>query len=235
VYDTDRWLLDLTDRDADEDVAVAITVDRRYENTDGDLAPFDVWAAVVPSQYVPSPSVDGTRRGDCEEGHDFGYPASMLEYLYYQMFLSSDPGASGVTAGFDPCGRTVGGDTGSLDTAGSAAPTCGSDWDRDEVLDLDEPRPQSLLEQVMVMQCALAGGDFSGVDPYEAEDIIDSDTLDENDDPYVDRTRNLGGQSGDSEEEAYLETTLSGGAKYVIVVGAGTETGPYELRVTQID
>ena len=87
----------------------------------------------------------------------------------------------------------------------------------------------------MVMQCSLAGGDFSEVDPYEAEDFIDSDTLDENDDPYVDRTRNLGGQSGDSEEEAYLETTLAGGARYVIVVGAGTETGPYELRVKQID
>lgn len=87
----------------------------------------------------------------------------------------------------------------------------------------------------MVMQCALAGGDFSGVEAYEAEDLIDSDTLDENDDPYVDRTRNLGGQSGESEEEAYLETSLAGGAKYVIVVGAGTETGPYELRVSQID
>jgi hypothetical protein len=234
VYDTDRWLLDLTDRDADEDVSVAITVDRRYENTDGDLAPFDIWAAVVPQQYIPSPSVDGTRRGDCEEGHDFGYPASMLEYLYYQMFLSADPGASGVTADFDPCGRVQSEDTGSTDTAWES-PTCGADWDRDGVLDLDEPRPQSLLEQVMVMQCALAGGDFSGVEAYEAEDLIDSDTLDENDDPYVDRTRNLGGQSGESEEEAYLETSLAGGAKYVIVVGAGTETGPYELRVSQID
>ena len=69
----------------------------------------------------------------------------------------------------------------------------------------------------------------------QAEDIIDSDTLDENDNPYVDRTRNLGGKSGDSEEEAYLETTLAGGARYVIVVGAGTETGTYELRVKEID
>lgn len=235
VYDTDRWLLDLTDRDADEIVSVAITVDRRYENTDGDLAPFDVWAAVVPSQYLPSPTVDGTRRGDCDEGHDFGYPASMLEYLYYQMFLSHEPGSTGVSPGFDPCGRTQGSDTGAMMDTAWSAPTCGSDWDRDEVLDLDEPRPQSLLEQVMVMQCSLAGGDFSDVDPYEAEDLIDSDTLDENDNPYVDRTRNLGGQSGDSEEEAYLETSLAGGARYVIVVGAGTETGPYELRVQQID
>ena len=32
-----------------------------------------------------------------------------------------------------------------------------------------------------------------------------------------------------------MEASLAGGARYVIVVGAGTETGPYELRVTQID
>ncbi len=234
VYDTDRWLLDLTDRSASEDITVVITVDRRYENTDGDIAPFDLWAAVVPQQFVPSPSVDGTRRGECEDGVDFGYPASMLDYLYYQMFLSPNPGADGVTGDFDPCGMARLSDTGTTDTA-SDDPTCGTDWDRDGVLDVDEPRPQSLIEQVMVMQCALAGGDFSGVEPYEAEDLIDLDSIDENDDPYVDRARNLGGQSGESEEEAYLETTLAGGARYVVVVGAGTETGPYELRVKQID
>ena len=233
VYDTDRWLLDLRDRDADEEITVAITVDRRYDD-EGDIAPFDLWAAVVPAGLVPSPSVDGTRRGACEEGLDFGYPASMLEYLYYQMFLSSDPGTTGVSADFNPCGSVQLPDTGSSDTAWEG-PTCGADWDRDEVLDLDEPRPSSLLEQVMVMQCALAGGDFSEVEPYEAADIIDSDTMDENDNPYIDRTRNLGGRTGDSEEEAYLETTLAGGARYVIVVGAGTETGTYELRVKEID
>ena len=59
--------------------------------------------------------------------------------------------------------------------------------------------------------------------------------MDDDDDPYVDRARNLGGKSGASEEEAYMETTLAGGARYVIVVGAGTEVGPYELRVKQID
>jgi hypothetical protein len=234
VYDTDRWLLDLTDRSASDEISVVITVDRRYENTDGDIAPFDLWAAIVPQQFVPSPSVDGTRRGECEDGVDFGYPASMLDYLYYQMFLSPDPGIGGVTGDFDPCGRTLLGDTGALDTAADA-PSCGTDWDRDDVLDLDEPRPQTLLEQVMVMQCSMAGGDFSGVEPYQAADLIDQDSMDDNDDPYVDRTRNLGGRSGDSEEEAYLETTLAGGARYVVIVGAGTETGPYELRVKQID
>ena len=201
VYDTDRWLLDLTDRDSDEEITVAITVDRRYDN-EGDMAPYDLWAAVVPAGLLPSPSVDGTRRGDCDEGVDFGYPASMLDYLYYQMFLSSDPGTSGVTADFDPCGSIQAPDTGSTDTLGKAhAVQTGT------VMRSSTRRAASinLLEQVMVMQCALAGGDFSGVEPYEAEDIIDSDTLDENDNPYVDRTRNLGGKSGDS-EKAYLET-----------------------------
>ena len=87
----------------------------------------------------------------------------------------------------------------------------------------------------MVMQCTLAGGDFSDVEAYGADDIIDQDTMDENDDPYVDRTRNLGGRSGGEAEEAYFETTLAGGATYVVVVGAGTETGPYELRIKEID
>ncbi len=237
VYDVDRWLLDLTDRDADEEVDVVITVDRRYENGDGDLSPYDVWAAVVPEDLLPTPTYDGTRRGDCEEGDDFGYPSLLLEYLFYQMLLSNESGTGGVTDGFDACGtpQTAMSDTGTSEDTAWEPPTCGADWDRDEVLDVDEPRPSSLLEQVMVMQCTQAGGDWSAVEPYEAEDLFDEDSLDANDEPYVDRVRNLGGQSGDSDEEAYLETTLTGGSKYVIVVGAGTEEGPYELRVKQID
>jgi hypothetical protein len=237
VYDADRWLLDLTDRGADEEIDVAITVDRRYENAEGDMSPYDLWAAVLPTSLLPTPTYDGTRRGDCDEGEDFGYPSLMLEYLFYQMLLSSDSGASGVTADFNACGRQQSStsDTGGEEDTAWEAPTCGADWDRDEVLDIDEPRPSSLLEQVMVMQCTLAGGDWESVEPYEASDFIDQDSVDSDDSPYVDRIRNLGGQSGDSEEEAYLETTLTGGAKYVIVVGAGTEEGPYELRVKQLD
>ena len=45
----------------------------------------------------------------------------------------------------------------------------------------------------------------------------------------------MGGRSGGEAEEAYFETTLAGGATYVVVVGAGTETGPYELRIKEID
>ena len=237
VYDVDRWLLDLSDRDADEEVDVVITVDRRYENADGDMSPYDVWAAVVPENLLPTPTYEGTRRGDCDEGDEFGYPGLLLEYLFSQVLLSSEAGTGGVTDSFDPCGRpqSATSDTGGIEDTAWEPPTCGADWDRDEVLDVDEPRPSSLMEQVMVMQCTLAGGDWESVEAYEAEDIFDKDSVDSDDSPYVDRTRNLGGQSGDSDEEAYMETTLAGGAKYVIVVGAGTEEGPYELRVKQID
>jgi len=233
VYDTDRWLLDLTDREASDDIDVAITVDRRYENLDGDIAPYDVWVAVVPSNLLPTPTVGGTSSGSCEDGETFSYPASLLDYLYYQMYLSSDSGADGVTGDFDPCGGAYMGDT--ADTAISGELSCAIDWDGDGVLNNDEPMPVSLVEQVMVMQCTLAGGVMEDFEPVVAGDIVDQDSVDEDDDPYVDRARNLGGRSGDEAEEAYLEVSLAGGASYVIVVGAGTDTGPYELRVQQLD
>jgi hypothetical protein len=85
------------------------------------------------------------------------------------------------------------------------------------------------------MQCTLAGGVMEDFEPVEGDDIIDMDSMDEDDDPYVDRTRNLGGKSSDEDEEAYMEVSLAGGATYVIVVGAGTDTGPYELRIRQLD
>jgi hypothetical protein len=149
------------------------------------------------------------------------------------MFLSSDSGAEGVTGDFDPCGGTYMGDT--ADTAMSGGLSCALDWDGDGVLNSDEPMPVNLVEQVMVMQCTLAGGVMEDFEPVDVDDIVDQDSIDEDDDPYVDRARNLGGSSGDEAEEAYLEVSLSGGASYVIVVGAGTDTGPYELRVQQLD
>jgi len=187
---------------------------------------------VVPSNLLPTPTVDGTSSGACEDGDTFAYPASLLDYLYYQMFLSSDSGAGGVSGGFDPCGGEYAGDT--ADTA-SADLSCAVDWDGDGVLDHDEPQPSNLIEQVMVMQCTLAGGVMEDFEPVEAVDVIDVDSRDDDDNPYTDRARNLGGKSGAEDEEAYLEVSLAGGASYVIVVGAGTDTGPYELRVQQLD
>ncbi len=37
------------------------------------------------------------------------------------------------------------------------------DWDLDGVANSDEPVPESFLQQVQVMQCTLAGGDYMAV------------------------------------------------------------------------
>jgi hypothetical protein len=226
VYDTDRWLLDLTDRSAFETIEVEIRAERGIENIEGDVSPWDLWLAVVDEHLLPTPTVDGTRREDCDEGDDFGYPSSLLDHLFYQMMLAPDPGADGPSSGFDPCGIPTETDTG--------PPTCGVDWDGDEVLDEDEPRPTTLLEQVLVSQCTLAGGDFSDVEPYAPADFIDQDSIDLDELPYIDRRQDLGGRRHATGEEAHMVTTLSGGARYVVVVGSGTETGPYTLTIREL-
>lgn len=216
VYDTDRWLIDLSERGG-EDVTLAIWLDRRFDDS-GDSTPDDPWLAVVPSSFVPTPTVDGTSSGTCDTGAVFGYPASILEYLYYQVFLSTEPYSDDDE--FDACG-----------TPSGATTTCDEDWDFDGVLDDDEPQPGSLLEQVWVMQCTLAGGDSTAFDPL-GSDYIDVDSTDDDEDPYVDMAQNLGGLSGSSGEEAYLEVTLDGGGTYVLVVGSsGGGTGSYEVTL----
>ncbi|MEC8423109.1 MAG: hypothetical protein VX000_04990, partial [Myxococcota bacterium] len=119
----------------------------------------------------------------------------------------------------------------------SAATTCASDWDRDGVLNEDEPEPESFVQQVQVMQCTLAAGDFDAVEAgggFFGTEIIDADEIDEDDTPYTDRNRNLGGRTGEDDEEAYLELDLIGGQEYVIVVGGQTDQGVYEFSVTDI-
>ena len=139
VYDTDRWIgtADLTDRNESESIRLSVRVDRHWENLNGDIAPYDPWFAIVESDLVPTPTVDGTQRGECSEGGvDFGYPAMVLDYLYYQVFLAPDAfgdtteisyvssyefdtGDSGYSLedylndgaeedGFDPCGISLG-------------------------------------------------------------------------------------------------------------------------------
>jgi hypothetical protein len=105
------------------------------------------------------------------------------------------------------------------------------------VLDEDEPRPESFVQQVQVMQCTLAGGDFDAVvagGGFFGTELVDTDETDEDDVPYVDRVRNLGGRTGEEDEEAYMELDLIGGQEYVIVVGGQTDQGVYEFSVTDI-
>ncbi|MDP6933160.1 MAG: hypothetical protein QGG40_09600, partial [Myxococcota bacterium] len=396
VYDTDRWLLDLTSRDADYDVELAIWLDRRYSDDVGGMSLTDPWLAVVEAEYVPAPTVDDIQRGECdaevdtgETIVDFAFPVSVLEYLYYQEFLAASPVpddglTTGEDGGFDACGEGIEegdtgdtGDTGEAEDTGSDSSyvgtytgafemvvtttgayvvsdtcegtmtlevdedddpqaegefecswtgstiigassgdiedyyteisdgtiagedmtatvefwgltdtmegtfvsedefqgffvfsgtvegydmefsatfdllldededededdeeeeverTCANDWDMDGVLDEDEPQPDTLMEQVHVMQCTAAGGDGSEVDWVEGS-RVDTDSTDEDDDYSFDHKRNLAGRSGVSGEEAYLEVTLPGGAEYLLIVGAGSYAGPYELTIQEL-
>lgn len=221
VPDTDRWLLDLSERSGEE-IHLAIALTRRF-NADGDASPEDPWLAVVPADYVPTPTVDGTTSGTCEDGASFAYPSSILDYLYYQVFLSSEA-YSDSEDDFDACG-----------TASESATTCDVDWDLDGVLDEDEPAPETFLEQVWVMQCTLAGGDSSGYTALDT-DVIDEDSTDDDDAATYDMTRNLGGTTDGDAEDAYLEITLEGGQEYILVVGASEAgTGTYELSITTLE
>jgi hypothetical protein len=235
VYDTDLWYLDLTDRESAEEVTVAIWMDRRYGETAGTIDLEDPWLAVVPSAYVAIPSVTTTNSDSCADGYSFAYPASVLDHLYYQIFPSStsfsDAGNSDDTGSED-----TGSALGDFDPCGDVAEdvtTCDTDWDRDSVLDADEPTPTTFLEQLQTMQCTLVGGDMTGITPASS-DVFDDDEHDSDSDASYDRRLNLGGTSAESGEGAYIKTTLTGGGTYILVVGAGDDTGAYELTVQQV-
>jgi hypothetical protein len=108
------------------------------------------------------------------------------------------------------------------------------DWDLDGVLDDDEPLPETFLEQVQAMQCTLAGGDPGAFTPAGA-DIFDVDHTDEDEESAYDRTVNMGGAFGESDEEALLIAEVAGGSRYILVVGAGDDVGPYEVTLIQAD
>jgi hypothetical protein len=237
VYDTDRWLLDLSAYSPTDTVTVAIHLNRQFTSLSGDMGLEDPWISVVPASWLPNPTVSGTRACSDAEAISFGYPTSVLDYLYYQIFLSTtasevagteEEGAAEDTGlvtedVFDPCG-----------VISEAPTTCANDWDLDGVLDEVEPRPATFVEQVQVMQCTLAGGDITAFTPA-SDKIIDQDERDDNEESYFDRTLNIGGKNGSSGEEAFLMKELQGGTDYVIVVGATAGLGTYELRVTQTE
>ncbi|HCH61817.1 MAG TPA: hypothetical protein DFR83_03355, partial [Deltaproteobacteria bacterium] len=89
VSDTDRWILDLSDRTVGEEVEVAVHVTRRYTDANGNEGPSSIWVAVVGEDAVPRPST-ASSSDTCSDTDtlSWGFPSSVLDYLYYQLFLS---------------------------------------------------------------------------------------------------------------------------------------------------
>ena len=52
VYDTDRWLLSLSNYPTGQPVKIAAWLDLRYSNQDGEVELTDPWIAVVPRAYL---------------------------------------------------------------------------------------------------------------------------------------------------------------------------------------
>lgn len=223
VEDTDRWLLDLTDRVYGENIPVTIWLDRHYETTSGGVGLEDPWIAVAPVEFVPEPTSAGISRGACVDGVEFSYPGTVLDYLFTQVVLSSTM-ESGDEDEFDACGEASG-----------SATTCDEDWDRDNVLDADEPEPASFYEQVLVMECT-ANGNIAPAPSTYSEDWLDTDEQDDDEVPTRSLSENTGGQAVEDGEEGYVHLELEGGQEYLIIVAAGDgSSGNYELSVRQAD
>jgi hypothetical protein len=225
IPDTDRWLLDLTDRPATETVPVMVWLDRHFADTSGTMGPDDPWVAVVPIDLVPAPTVEGTQGTSCVGGTEFYYPTSLLAHLTSQLYLSSTMYDS-TTSDFDPCGDQ------------SPTPTtCDEDWDRDGVLDADEPEPQNFFDQTRVMECTGNGNVPPASWVYDTT-WLDMDELDDDDMPTVSYSQNAGGHAGKGTdgEEGFVSVDLQGGQQYLIVVGANANgTGTYELSVRETE
>lgn len=218
VADTDRWFLDLSSRPVGEVIPVTIQLDRRFENTSGDEAPFDPWVAIVPVDALPPVTPTDWDSSTCASSSEtWSFPNSVLPHLYYQLFLSSTAWTEEeVVEG--TCAAT------------SAPLACGTDYDQDGILDSDEAEPESFLDQIWQIQCAqeVAESDLLDIS------IFDMDERDEDDDFSYSMRYNLGGASGASGEEALLSATLLGGQQYMVVVSGGGDDGTYELQVQQV-
>ena len=255
VYDTDRWVLDLSDRAAGQPVSVAVQLDRHYGDTGGDMGLYDPWLAVVPRSIIPTPTVDGTSSGACPDGPTFGYPASLLAYLHSQVFLSAyayvDADSEAPTNPSDACDGGTTPKVPAVARVTSASRRRGipaalpktvvlprphaQGWDRDGVLNEDEPEPESFVQQVQVMQCTLAAGDSTrwrrAADSSGRRSSTRMRLMKTT--PYTDR--NAIWVDGPAKmTKAYLELDLIGGQEYVIVVGGQTDQGVYEFSVTDI-
>ena len=223
VYDLDRWLLDLTARTEGEAIQVAIWLDRRFEGTAGEVAPYNPWIAIAPKDDVPTPQY-GVHQSDaaCTDGATWAFPTAMLSYLVDQTLLSQTA-YSEDDAALEPCGEVS-----------TTALACDTDWDSDGVADAGEPSPSTFVQQVWVQQCTNNGGSWPPPEPYSVE-FVDQDETDEDEQFSFSAIYNVGGQSGAEGEEALLYATLEGGKEYLLVVSGGDATGTYEITMRQLN
>jgi hypothetical protein len=233
VHDTDRWTLDLRDRPVGSLVHVAAWLERHHVDSSGTLGPQDPWIAIVPSELVPRPTVQGTSSASCPEGDTFQFPTSVLEHLYTQVFLSNvlyPERDESTVDNFDACGEPATADTG--DT-GPTLPACAEDWDRDTVPNSLEPTPTNVRDQLRVMECTLNGGTAPDTSVIQRRNF-DMDELDNDEEASFDLLANAGGTTDLRSEDGYVSLTLTGGRSWTILVGASAGTGPYELTVKEI-
>ncbi len=245
VADTDRWLLDLTDRPSSAIVSMAIWLERKFENSSGDATPYDPWIAIVPEADVPTPTVDDFHYdSSCATADAWAYPNLVITSVFDQYYLKDSAGVGSDGGDFadkeesEFCGKSdteadSPGDSGDSGL-GTGAPACDSDWDGDGISEDNEPAPSSFAEQVITQQCTNNGGTLDGVDILD-EDAFDADERDEDDIVGFSTLYNVGGTAVDGGEEALLYATLSGGQRYILVVSGGGDTGFYELSMRQLN
>ena len=239
VDDTDKWVLDLSDRTVGEQVQLAIWLDRKFSDDGGTVSPNDPWIAVVEEGDLPNPTVADTNSGDCSSGSSWGYPSSVINYVYAQEFLSGAVGdyeAEFLTCTDESEDEGSSGDTGdtagSVDT-GSGVLACDVDWDQDGIADEDELLPDGFLAQVRAHQCADNGNELPG--DLVGPEVLDQDETDDDDSASSNAIYNIGGETGETGEEALWTGTLDGGERYVVVVGGNGDRGTYELTLRQLN
>jgi hypothetical protein len=160
----------------------------------------------------------------------------VLDYLYYQVFLSPDAGEDEANTELDTAVDSGGESSTTFDPCGvisEEATTCADDWDRDGVPDEAEPQPGSFVQQVQVMQCTVSGGSVAA-DVLIGSEILDTDQTDDDSISTFDRAANAGGRFAEDGEEAYLERDLVGGNQYLLVVGGGSSQGSYEIEIREV-
>jgi len=255
IDDTDRWLLDLTDRSpiTTPSVQFAVWLQRLYVSDSGDLGLTDPWVAVVREDDLPQPTIDTHSSSawgfsGCDEGLPWNFPTPVPNWISDQVFLSSTLGID-ISESYDACGSATevdtGGDTGDTGDTASGGDTdtgslgdllgCYFDWDEDGITASDEPAPASFMEQVRIQQCTNNGNTALDVDEYYSLTWVDGDEQDDDDEAGKSETYNIGGRNGEEGEGGYLVVTVDAGERYYVVVGGNEDIGPYQLHVKQLN